>query len=210
MPITSKTEQDFLRLLQELLPSGQAWTRDPDAKLTKLLEATAIELATFDSRMMDFLTETDPRSTLELLPEWEAMAGLPDGCLGLSDNFQQRRNDVFAKLFSEGGGSREYFVFLAERLGYDIRIIEWDAFIVGLAASGDFLLSNDFRYHWTVQAPAKTILYFHVGTSGCGDFLAEWDNAVLECYLLRQKPAHTTLDFQYSEFSEEFDFAEFF
>jgi uncharacterized protein YmfQ (DUF2313 family) len=70
----------YLQQLQALLPRGLAWPRAVDAHLTKLLSAFSLEFARVDQRVDDLLDEADPRSTLELLPEWERMAGLPDPC----------------------------------------------------------------------------------------------------------------------------------
>ena len=39
------TSDDYLRVLQALLPPGAAWPRDPDATLTKVLAAWADDLA---------------------------------------------------------------------------------------------------------------------------------------------------------------------
>ncbi len=42
------TKDDYLKTLQSLLPSGRAWTRDPDATLTDVLSVFAFALAQVD------------------------------------------------------------------------------------------------------------------------------------------------------------------
>ena len=72
--------QDYLRLLQKLLPPGKAWTRDIDSRLTQLMHGEAEELARVDARSEDLKRERDTRRTLELITEHEADFDLPDIC----------------------------------------------------------------------------------------------------------------------------------
>jgi uncharacterized protein YmfQ (DUF2313 family) len=75
------TADDYRALCQNLLPSGPAWSREPDAFTTRLLDAWAQELARIDARVDALIEEADPRTTTELLPDWERNYGLPDECL---------------------------------------------------------------------------------------------------------------------------------
>lgn len=84
------TDADYLQQLQELLPPGPAWPRDPDAYLTRLLSAWAAECARVDARANALMDEADPRATAELLPDWERMLGLPDPLLDAHDTREYR------------------------------------------------------------------------------------------------------------------------
>jgi|GEM_PF-2742733 len=75
------TADDYLALCQNLLPSGPAWPRESDAFVTRLLDAWAQELARIDARVDALIEEADPRTTSELLDDWEREYGLPDECL---------------------------------------------------------------------------------------------------------------------------------
>src|SRR3546814_16731414 len=95
----------YLAQLQTLLPPGDAWPRDPDAVLTRMLDAFAAALAQVDGRAGDLITEADPRSTDELLEDWERVTGLPDPCAGDEQTAEGRRGRVVKKLPNRGGQS---------------------------------------------------------------------------------------------------------
>ncbi len=104
--------------LQALLPSGAAWPRDQAAILTATLDALAQELGRVDVRMTDLLNEADPRTTNELLADWERSRGLPDPCVTGTLTTDQRRNNLVAKVTNLGGQSPAYFLLVAERMGF--------------------------------------------------------------------------------------------
>ena len=49
--LRARSAADYLRMLQHLLPQGQAWTRAPGAVLTAVLQASADELERLDMAM---------------------------------------------------------------------------------------------------------------------------------------------------------------
>jgi len=194
------TGANYLAQLQALLPVGAAWSREPDAALTALLQALADEFARADLRADQLIIEADPRSALELISDWERVTGLPDSCSGtLATTLQERREAVVAKLTAIGGASRAYFTSVAERLGYTVEIDEYRPFISGLSRCGDLLNGgHPVRHTWRVRVTGPRYTAFRTGVSQCGDLLGEIDRADdLECTLQRLKPAHTTLIVSY-------------
>lgn len=191
------TTDDYLQQLQSHLPLGPAWPRDIDSLTTKILESFAEEYARIDARIEDLVDEADPRTTSELLPDWERVLGLPDPCVPAGQTFQQRRAAVVAKLTNTGGQSRDYFIALAAYLGFEITITEFTPFRVGSSAVGDPLCGSDWWYAWRVNAPATTSIFFRVGSSTVGEPLQSFGNELLECVFNRLKPAHTTIIFAY-------------
>lgn len=186
--------------LQALLPLGSAWPRSPNTTLTKLLDAFALELERVGDRALQVLEESDPRSTIELLPDWERVCGLPDTCsAGLATTIQERRAAVVAKLTAIGGASIAYFTDLAASMGYDIEIEEFRPFITGLSRCGAMLLGDHpVRHQWRVRVVGPRFTQFRTGASQCGDRLGKIARAEdLECKLKRLKQAHTTLIFSY-------------
>jgi uncharacterized protein YmfQ (DUF2313 family) len=185
-------------MLQALLPPGAAWTRETGATLTRLLEGLAEELARIDARCADLLREADPRTTAELISEWERITGLPDPCTGPYDTLQERRSAIVSQLTDAGGQSPAYFIALALTLGYTITVEDgFQPFRVGLNSVGDALNGADWAYVWRVNAPETTVRTFAVGQSTVGEQLRTWGNELLECVLTRRKPAHTHILFSY-------------
>lgn len=195
--ITSSRILGYREMLLALLPPGRAWNRQPDSVLAKLFEALGVELAQVEQRGEELIAECDPRTTAELLTDWERMLGLPDECTGPLDSLTLRRNAILIRLAEIGGQSISYFVALAARLGIPITITEFDAFQIGLPV-GLPLNGVDWEFAFQVNAPAVTVTPFTVGASGAGDPLATWGNELLECAIERAKPAHTIPIFAYA------------
>jgi uncharacterized protein YmfQ (DUF2313 family) len=189
--------------LGALLPRGRAWPREEGSTLMRLLHAEADELARVDARLSDLFEETDVRSTLELLGDWERVAGLPDACTPAPDSIAERRTALLSRLTSQGGQSRAYFIELAATLGFAITIDEFRPFVAGSYA-GDDICGEDWAHAWRVNVlpPAIdtgegfTVTYLCAG-GNAGDYLAGYGSLDLECIINRAKPAHTTVLFSY-------------
>jgi hypothetical protein len=90
--------EKYLKSVQSLLPGGPAFTRDADAKITKLLKGLATELGRVDGRAVDLLDESDPRTASETLADWERVYGITTDTT-LSDAV--RRDAILAKIASQ-------------------------------------------------------------------------------------------------------------
>lgn len=190
----------WLSALSDLLPPGQAWTRDPYSVLMRLLGTAAEAFAKVEERAGALIEEADPRSTQEMLGDWEALSGLPDDCSTLAGTASERRRAVAMKIIGIGGQSREYFTALARALGYDIVITEYRPFIAGLSrCSRDYLSGGHIvRHIWRVTVRGPRLTWFRAGASRCGERLLSVESAAdLECVFRRLKPAHTHLVFAY-------------
>lgn len=194
------TVDDYRRQMQALLPRGLAWALAPTAWLTRLLSGLSPEFARIHGRVLDLIRESDPRTTIEMLAEWERALGLPDNCSStLAPTLQARRDDVLTKLVSLGGQSRAYYIAVAGRLGYTITIDEFAPFRAGRSRAGDRVYGLDWTWVWRVNGPPVTVRYFRAGKSRAGDRLRTWGNGALECRLNQIKPAHTRIIFSYPE-----------
>lgn len=190
------TTDDYLAQLQALLPHGPAWPRDAGATLTRLLQAMADELARVDSRAAQLIDEADPRTTYELLADWERVAGLPDTCVTAAQTTAQRRAALHARLATLGGQGTAYFIALAASLGYTVTITEFRLHTVNDDVEHP-LYGHPWQFAWQVNAPLNTVGTLSV-TDTVADPLAWWGNELLECVIRRLKPAHTHTLFAYS------------
>ncbi|WP_299374822.1 putative phage tail protein, partial [uncultured Kiloniella sp.] len=192
----------YVSHLQRLLPQGMAWPREQLSSLTKLISGMAGELTRVHNRAFNLIEEADPRTSIELLPDWERVTGLPDSCsAGIATTFQERRSAVVNKLNERGGQSVPYFQGIAARLGYSIELIEYKPFIFGISQLGIKTLDgpDDVRFSWRVNVTEPRVTWFRMGVSELGiDPLAKIDRAEdLECRLHKLKPAQTNLYFGY-------------
>lgn len=192
----------YLEQFKALMPPGEAWRTETGSALSALLSVFAAEFAKIDARALDLLNEADPRSTLELLTEWEKAVGLPDPCIGTPTNLNERRALVHQRLTSRGGQSVAFFSEIAEKLGYDIRIDEHRPFTCGLSECGgtDQCGEPEIRFWWHVAVLGAKVVWFECGVSICPDPMAKLEiGAELICIFTRLKPAHTHLTFGVEE-----------
>lgn len=193
------TQADYLAALKAAMLKGRAWVADIGTTMHQLWAGVAIEFARIDARVEDLVKESDPRTTVEMMPEWEAFAGLPDPCVITDQSLQQRRNALTSKLLMQGGQSRAYFLQIADEMGYQDAVIEeFEPFRAGESGAGDPLWSEDDRFVWQINLPSDgAITYFAAGESAAGDPLQAWGDETIECRIRRFQPAGKTVIFAY-------------
>jgi uncharacterized protein YmfQ (DUF2313 family) len=188
------TAEAYLWQFQRLLPRGRIWHRGWGTVEAQDLLTLMPQWVRLHARANNLIDDSFPCSTVELLPEWEATLGLPDPCVQPPlDTLQERTAAVCAKFVARGGSSREYFIHLAASLGFQIQIIQYAPFRVGLSRVGDPLNGPDWAFAWkiVVQGDVGTITYFRVGGSAVGERLATWGIEALQCMFAANVPANT-------------------
>jgi len=187
----------YQSIIDKFWPQGLAWPRDPNTLQGKLRGSLASEMERVDQRIQDLLNELDPRTTAELLSDWERMLGLPDNCGGtVPTSLEQRRQAVITKLRAIGGQSKQYFIELAALYGFDIEILEFDLFTCE-SLCDDSLYDEPWAYTFKVIAPSLTQWDMNC-ESFCTEYLSASDNNILRCLINRYKPAHLVSLFQFS------------
>jgi uncharacterized protein YmfQ (DUF2313 family) len=134
-----------------------------------------------DQRASGLINEAAPRTTADLLPEWETATGLPDPCVTEAQNAAQRRQSVVARLRATGGASAAYFIGVCADLGYE-------------GVTVDEVSPHVWRLN--IHA-ATTVTYFRAGAGTAGDKLIDYAAQVIECYINRIKPAHSRVIYNY-------------
>lgn len=187
--------------LKALLPKGRIWQADEGSVLYQLLYAIAVEITRVETRVLDLLNEADPNTTYELIEEWEKMLGLPDDCTGTPVSLEQRRQLIIAKLTQRQSLTKQYFIDLANSLGYEITVDDFEEFSpfrAGISRAGERLFSLGWVYVFALNLPLDNYIPFRAGTHSAGERLVEFGDDVLECLVNENKPAHTVAIFQYS------------
>lgn len=188
---------DYLSQLKALLPRGLAFSQAPLSTLSKLLNAWADEFARVDLRCGDLATEADPRTTAELLADWERVAALPDVCVTITQTIEQRRAALVSKLIKTGGQSRAYFIELATALGYPSVTIDEFLMMNCNDDCNDSLIGLPDLFAWRVNLPLTGGVFVMTCESNCNSSLQSWGNEAVECRINRLKPAHTNVLFAY-------------
>lgn len=197
---------DYLAQLIALQPPGPALPRDAESVWIRLLGALAEEPGRVEKRAEDLAREADPRSTNELLTDWERVCGLPGECAPKDgvNSLQVRRAAIVAALNRLGGQSRAFFHHLAELAGVEIEITEYRPFVCGLSCCGEVLNGpEEVRFCWHIRIKGWRVIWFRCGESECGESLCAFDLAEeLECLFRQAAPGHTELVVGYAEDEE--------
>jgi uncharacterized protein YmfQ (DUF2313 family) len=134
----TRAGEDYAVALQALIPQGPAWPRDEESALTRVIKGLTRIWGDFEvraSKLLEF--ESDPRLTIELLPDWERNWGLPDPCYTAPQSIYERQLALVMRMTLMGAQSREFFVQIAAMIGYDITITEYRVFVCGIDRCGD-------------------------------------------------------------------------
>ena len=139
-----RSGEDYASAFLMLLPQGPAWPKESGSTLDLTCRGLAEYWGTVDSRAADLLErESDPQYTLELLPDWERNWGLPDPCYEEPLTIGERQIALVMRMTTESSQSREFFISVAEQIGYAITISEYRPFVCGIDRCGDNRIYGD-------------------------------------------------------------------
>lgn len=162
----------------DLLPPGSAWT---GARLKQFLSTAVREFSRVEWRARRLIEESDPRTTQELLSEWESFAGLP-ACGGPGpETVAGRQQALVARLTQQLTPTAAAFIEIAESLGYTAVTVTSNADPFTCTSNcNDVLGGADWIFTFTVSVDASSE-----------------NDATLECLVNALKPVHTTALFEY-------------
>ena len=133
-----RSGDDYAVALTKLLPRGAAWPREDDRLIMRVVRGLAQIWGYVDGRAADLLErESDPRKTVELLPDWERAFGLPDPCFSEPFSTEARQAMLVFKMTLKGAQSRAFFIDIMKMVGHEIAIREWSPFMAGVSRVGD-------------------------------------------------------------------------
>lgn len=90
--------QRFTQALQQLLPTGFAWPRNPRSVLMRVLHGVAAAFDELHQFVLATAQQWLPHQTTLRLREWEEACGLPDSCLGPDQTESVRRVALLTRL----------------------------------------------------------------------------------------------------------------
>lgn len=186
---------DYLSALQGLFPLGPAWPKDDTAPLTRLFTGLAAEFSRVDGRGDSLVNEADPRTTYEMLTDWERVAGLAGGSLQVS----QRQLDLVSRLTSRGGQTAAYYIALGVALGLSVTITEFREWSFD-SDDDQTLYDSAWAFAWQVNIPYVTSAAAIDWTFDSDDDepFAIYSNVLDVSAFIADKPAHTTVLFAYN------------
>lgn len=110
----------YARMLAALLPPGGLWRLIGESVLSRVLAASADELARVHARVEDLLDESDPETAVELLPEYERELKLEQ-----ASTIEERRARIVARQVArQRFRPVDFQVALAPLLGQDAEDVQ--------------------------------------------------------------------------------------
>jgi uncharacterized protein YmfQ (DUF2313 family) len=174
------THVEYLKLLLPAVAYDKA-----APQLTAELSAEGKQLDAYQADVAGLLLELDPRTTVQLLPDWERVYGLPDEGLFSANTIEQRQARLTTKVMQTGGLSKQYFQALLEQAGYTVLIDEPRGFFAGINAPGD-----------RIYDPAKVIWYWRVRLRRDGQIISAADRSQVYAWLQSVKAAYSFVDLE--------------
>lgn len=149
------------------------------------------------TRVKRELTEVEafPPTSVELLPDWEEVLGLPDPCLGANPVTAARQAAVAARLAATGGQSVPYYEALATNLGASISVTEYAPWRWGVDALWAPWRNATWAYVWLVTLNQGAAFDFEWGVSAYWEPFWQIANGPVQCEIQRLAPAHTQVEF---------------
>lgn len=164
----------YARQLKRLLPPGRLFALLTDSWLSKALHAIATELARIDARGLDLLEESDPRTTSELLEDWERVLALPEPGEQLGATEAERQAEISWKVVARGGQSIAFYVAVAAAMGITATVTEWWTRVLRAGfRAGDLCWGIDQAHTWQMNVSNATAagLYLPPPTIGVAVWL---------------------------------------
>jgi uncharacterized protein YmfQ (DUF2313 family) len=190
-----RSADDYWEMLKALIPPGRA-LKGPI--VGALLKAYAQEFARVHAKAVALLEEADPATTLKLLGEWEAFAGLPGPCVADKNSLlATRRAALRAKLLDFWGQTKEGYIALAASYGVELTIEEIRENTC-LSTCVDPLYSATWVNVWRFRFPS-TLVHYQTCLDNVMTPLADWGNDELECLIRARQPAHAIFLFAYGD-----------
>lgn len=161
-------KENFLRLLQSLLPNGPAWPRNEDSWLTKLLSGISGILFYAFGRARKLKKESVPITVDEMLPDWEETLNIK---VKKGKTFGERREAVITKLTQKTSLTVNAYKQLAKTFGYEVEVREYRPFICGLGRCGSDYLDGpaENRFYLSIKVKGNRLRYGRCAVLRCGE-----------------------------------------
>jgi uncharacterized protein YmfQ (DUF2313 family) len=200
----ARTQEQYRQALANSLPQGEAFKakNNPDTVMYDLLLALAKGWSAVDKRSEDLTNEMFPQTVTESIDEWDIEYGLPSACAsGISQTFAERKASLLAKFAGIGGQDKAYYIKIANDLGFDVTITEFN----GARYTRDVYTSKQYGqtthpFVWYINvAGVETIYATYTQDRFTSTQYSKLgiDTTILECLINELKPAHTQVVFNY-------------
>ena len=186
-------------------PLGEAWRayRTPGKVAARLYEGYAKAYDDCSAALCRLTAELDPRTTTELLPEWERALALPDACLPAATTLEERRDRLMFRLAKRRWTTAQDWHDLAEIFGLAIAItpgwlVQKPALYAHRYAKRYDLFPKLGRFRVYINILADRSAGYDYGVAGRGPgypvpYGSEEKYALFKCLIERVRPANVVV-----------------
>ena len=142
MGLIQFTAEAYARMQKALLPPGRLWSLVPASLLTKAFLAAGDELARVSGRAADLVEESDPRTTTELIEDYERELALD------ATGTTQNRRDRIEELRTRQQRFRPADVKAALAVALDLAVADID--VIETSRADAIAMADDneiYRFH---------------------------------------------------------------
>ena len=199
-----RTDEDYFRQLEALLPHGPAWDLERQPELGAVLSGLAPELARVDASARALFFEMFPWLMRLAVTEWEQVMNLPDSCLGGSPTFEDRRIAVQRRLVEVGAQRSVDFVGMAKSQGYpEAKVVQHRAPRFGRSRCGRGRFGTwAAQFMWTLYTGPRKRVGRRFGASCFGERFGVNPGLALDCMVRRAAPPWGLESITYEEAPE--------
>ncbi|MBQ4781946.1 DUF2313 domain-containing protein [Pectobacterium versatile] len=187
--------EEWMDVLQQLMPVGKAWPRDVSADLNRVLKAFSRRLNRAESNADLLLAEMKPETTQLMIDDWERYLGLPE--CDVNNTFISRRDGIVEKFHRKGGLAAWQIEALAEKLGFSVSV---EKILPHHCLRSCVFPLNPTRYRFLLKIYVRKIPNgrFTVLDTVLTPLINE-QAAIIECVLNQYRLAGTGYEFIYEE-----------
>lgn len=194
-------------ILASYLPNGKTFVSKniKEKNLRKLLKGFSGTGQEVDQIVKDIIDKYNLKETTDetFLSLWEKAVGIPDECIEVEDDVEQRRLNIIFKLLAKNVQTDTDFVNLLETIGFEIDITSPLAAInPGL---GSFPLQFPINFFQDAKQARFTIIVRINNVSAPVSFPLQFPiqfsltTNEVECLINKLKPANVEVRFNYTE-----------
>lgn len=123
-PFQDKTLTEVVNSLAAFLPNDDLFRAKniKDTNLRLFLEGLAPEILRFENTINAVVTNFDINQTIDFLPEFEAMFGLPDDCSTSVGTVEERRERIILRIAAQGASTQADFEALGQKFGVQLTV----------------------------------------------------------------------------------------
>ena len=186
--IPLRDADSYAREMFARLPKGAIWPVRFTGIWSQFLLAIGCEFGRIRQAILHLMNELDPRTTSDMLDDWEQAYGLPDECIAAPTTDPERIRRLLTLVTMKGNLRKRFIEGIVYDIGVDVLLEEFAPATMGVLRCGGFMAGHGWRWALFCHAPTTTVTRAYMGAAACGDRITDFGNPALECVVRKHIP----------------------